>query len=77
MLLRVGRSFVKTQLSKERNLLVQCRRHVSAVLSHLQVNKLFTINSSEEKIDTYAYLGLLRICGVQRDLVVYQIMLFM
>jgi hypothetical protein len=72
----VGRS-VKTQLSKERNLLVRRRRHVSAVLGHLQVNKLFTISSSEEKIYTYAYLGVLCICGVQRDLVFYWIKLFM
>jgi hypothetical protein len=41
---RVGRS-VKTQLSKQRNLLVR-RWHVSAVLGHLQVIKLFTINCS-------------------------------
>jgi hypothetical protein len=36
-----------------------------AVLGHLQVNKLFTINSSEEKTYTNAYLGVLHICGVQ------------
>jgi hypothetical protein len=36
-----------------------------AVLGHLQVNKLFTINSSEKKTYTNAYLGVLRICGVQ------------
>jgi len=47
-----------------------------AVLGHLQVNKLFTINSSEEKTYTYAYLGVLHICGVQRDLVVFWIKLF-
>jgi hypothetical protein len=76
MQLMVGKS-VKTQLSKERNLLDRRWRHVSAVLGHLQVNKLFIINSSEEKTHTYAYLGVLRIRGVQRDLVVYRIKLFM
>jgi len=47
------------------------------MLGHLQVNKLFTINIGEEKTHIYAYLRVLRICGVQRDLVVYQIKLFM
>ena len=74
--MRVGRS-VKPQLSKDRNLLVRRGRHVSAVLGHLQVNKLFTINSGEEKTYTYAYLEVMRICGVQRNLVVYRIKLFM
>jgi hypothetical protein len=76
MQMRVGRS-VKTQLSKEHNLLVRRWRHVSALLGHLQVSKLFTINSSEEKTYTYAYLRVLRICVVRRDLVVYRIKLVM
>jgi hypothetical protein len=38
------------------------------VLGHLQVNKLFTINNSEEKTYTWAYLEVLRIRGVQQDL---------
>ena len=36
---------------------------------------LSTINSGEEKTYTYAYLGVLHNCGVQRDLVVYRIKL--
>ena len=34
-----------------------------------------TINSGEEKTYTYAYLEVLHICGVQRDLFVYRIKL--
>jgi hypothetical protein len=40
------------------------------MLGHLQVIKLFTINSREEKL-----MGI-GICGVQRDLVVYWIEVF-
>jgi hypothetical protein len=39
--------------------------------------KLFTINNSEEKTYTQAYLEVLCIRGVQRDLVVNRIMLYM
>ena len=38
---------------------------------------LSTINSGEEKTYTYVYLAILHNCGVQRDLVVYRIKLFM
>jgi hypothetical protein len=56
-------------------LLVWWWRHVSAVLGHLQVTSLFTINSSKEKTYTWdeAYLGVVRICGIQWDLIVNRI----
>jgi len=40
-------------------------------------HKLLTINNSEEETYTYVYLDVLRIRGVQRDLVVNRIMLCM
>jgi hypothetical protein len=53
MQMMVGRS-VKTQLFEWRNLLVR-RRHVSAVIGHLQVNKSLT--EENEQTYTYAYIS--------------------
>ena len=45
------------------------------MLGHLQINKLIRITVEKRKHITYVYLGVLHICGVQRDLVVYRIKL--